>query len=135
VNWLNHMFSQSSLKVICLILLLDGSFDVCATCWGDLKCVVVMLERSPPHLFLYLLLFYRKNKKNRQGLYQLKYWRALSLLLLFFILFVYHYYYYYYYYYKFLFYFMCSPNFLSFNINKAKVEFAKINIALIYLHY
>ena len=29
---------------------------------------------------------------------------------------------------------MCSPNFLSFSINKAKVKFEKINIALIYLH-
>ena len=29
---------------------------------------------------------------------------------------------------------MGSPNFLSFSINKAKVKFAKINIALIYLH-
>ena len=33
------------------------------------------------------------------------------------------------------FYFMCSPNFLSFSINKAKVKFTKINIALIYLYY
>jgi hypothetical protein len=31
-------------------------------CWGDLLCVVVMLERSPPHLFFIPALFLAKKK-------------------------------------------------------------------------
>jgi hypothetical protein len=53
-------FSQSISRVICFILLQVGSFDVVQRVGGDLKCMVVMLERSSPHLLLSLLLFNRE---------------------------------------------------------------------------
>jgi hypothetical protein len=44
--------------IICSVLLHDVLFDVlCNVLVGDLKCMFVMHERSPPHLFLYLRFF------------------------------------------------------------------------------
>jgi hypothetical protein len=49
-------------RTFCFVLLHVGLFNVlCNILVGDLKCVLVMLERSPPHLFLYL--FYSNEKK------------------------------------------------------------------------
>jgi len=49
---------------ICLVLLarwiVRGLHNVLV---GDLKCVLVVLERSPPHLFLYLFLFDKEKQK------------------------------------------------------------------------
>ena len=41
---------------------------------GDLECVLVVLERSPPHLFVYLFLF--DKERNEQALYRPKHRRA-----------------------------------------------------------
>ena len=82
---------------------------LCNTLVGDLECVLVMLERSPPHLFLYLFYLIKKNKKEtkkgstNRNTSEPKF---------------YYYYYYlfvYYFIYIYLFYFICSPNFLSFS--------------------
>ena len=43
--------------IICPVLLHDVLCDVlCNVLVGDLKCIFVMHERSPPHLFLYLFI-------------------------------------------------------------------------------
>ena len=50
--------------IICLVLLHDVLFDVlCNVLVGDLKCMFVMYERSPPHLYLYLSFFYRQHMR------------------------------------------------------------------------
>ena len=43
---------------------------ICATCWGRSRTVVVELDSSPPHLFLYL--FYSSKSGNKQGLYRFR---------------------------------------------------------------
>ena len=48
---------------------------ICATCWGRSRIVVVELDSSPPHLFLYL--FYSSKSRNKQGLY--RFWTPGSL--------------------------------------------------------
>jgi len=85
-------------KVIYSVLLCVRSFDVVQSVGGDLECVLVMLERSFPHLFLYLFYLIKRNKSgNKQGLYQLKTLGSLN-----FIIIIITFYYYYYYYYIFL---------------------------------
>jgi hypothetical protein len=117
----NQGFSQSSLKpFVPSFCALDHSM-LCNVLGGDLECVLVMLERSPPHLFLYLFYLIKRNKsENKQGLYQSKtlgrlnfiiiiitfYFCYLLLLLLYFLI---------------LFYVFTQ----LFSINKAKVKFAK----------
>jgi hypothetical protein len=125
--WLNQGFNQSSLKpYVQSFCSLDYSM-LCNVLGGDLECMLVMLERSPPYLCLYLFYLIKRNKsKNKQGLYRSKTMGSLNFIIIFYLLLLLLL--------LFLFYFMCSPNFLSFSINKAKVKFAIISIALFYLH-
>jgi len=51
-------------KAICPILLYDTRPRLCNVLVGDLRCVFIMHERSPPHLFLYLFYLINKNKKR-----------------------------------------------------------------------
>jgi hypothetical protein len=65
-----------SLKLSVLSFCMVYCSLLCNMLVGDLKCAFVVLERSPPYLFLYLLYFQQinKNKRNRnkQGLYRLE---------------------------------------------------------------
>jgi hypothetical protein len=54
-------------ETICLILhawwIVQG---LCNVLVGDLEFVLIVLERSPPHLFLYLFLFDKEKQKRKQ---------------------------------------------------------------------
>jgi hypothetical protein len=52
-------------EVICHVLLHDNRPRLCNVLVEDLGCVVVPLERSPPHLFLYLHLFSKEKQRQK----------------------------------------------------------------------
>jgi hypothetical protein len=55
--WLDQRFSQPSLGPSVSSFCMLGNLMLCNVLVEDLECVLVMLERSSPHLFLYLSLF------------------------------------------------------------------------------
>ena len=60
--WLNQRFNQSSPEpYVSSFCLLDHSM-LCNVLVGDLECVLVMPERSPLHLFLYLFILKKETK-------------------------------------------------------------------------
>ena len=107
---------------------------LCNVLVGDLECVFIMIERSPPHLLLYLLLLNKEKQKKQTskgstGLNTEEPKTYLLLLLLFFcyllLLLLYF----------FILFYVFTQTFCHFSIIKARAKFAKINIALIYLHH
>ena len=69
--WLNRGSANPSLEsYVSSFYKLDHSMLCNMLGREDLKCVVVMFERSSSHLFLYLLLFNKKQKMEQQGLYR-----------------------------------------------------------------
>jgi hypothetical protein len=64
VVWLNQKFSQPSLEPFVLSFYMMDHSGLCNMLVGDLECVHVVLERSPPYLFLYLFYLIKKNKKE-----------------------------------------------------------------------
>ena len=98
---------------ICPVFLHVGSVDVCAMCWWEISNVCSSCLTDLPHTYYYTCFYLtKKNKRNRQAR-ALPAWtpRSLKLIYYYYCSFFVIYYYYYYYYYKFLFYFICSPNF------------------------
>ena len=64
----DQRFSPFSLELFFLSFCMLDCPMLCNMLVGDLECVVVPLERSPLHLFLYLHFFSRKNKdRNNKG--------------------------------------------------------------------
>ena len=101
------------------------SIDVCATCWWEISNVCSSCLRNLPHSYCCTCFYLtKKNKKKQTRALPAKTLGSLNFIIII-ITFIFVIYYY------ILFYFMCSPNFLSFSINE--VKFAKINKALIYL--
>ena len=64
VVWLNQRFNHPSLNFILLVLQYVVPSEFVQHVGGDLERLVVELESSPPHLFLYL--FYSSKQKWRQ---------------------------------------------------------------------
>ena len=121
---------------ICSILLLVRSFDVVQCVGGRSRMCVRHAWEISPTLIVVLGFYLTKKSKMKQTrtlpveiLGSLNFIIIITFILLFIITIII---------FSFIIiiiiYFMCSPNLLSFSINKAKVKFAKINIALIYLH-
>ena len=57
-------FYRPSLEACVVSFCMSAHPMLCNTLWGDLVWVVVEVERSPPHLFLYL--FYSKQKETKK---------------------------------------------------------------------
>jgi hypothetical protein len=53
-------------EAACPILLHDDRSRLCNVLVGDLKCVHVILERYPPHLFLYLFYLMKEKQRRKQ---------------------------------------------------------------------
>ena len=64
VVWLNQRFNHPSLNLIHPVLQCVVPSEFVQHVGGDLERVVVELDSSPPHLFLYL--FYSSKQKWRQ---------------------------------------------------------------------
>ena len=70
VVWLNQRFNHPSLNLIHPVLQCVVPSEFVQHVGGDLERVVVELDSSPPHLFLYL--FYSSKSGNKQGLYRFR---------------------------------------------------------------
>ena len=125
--WLNQRFSQFSLESSVLSFYMIYYLMFCATCWWEISSVCSLCKRDLPHTYSCTYLFNQRKtkKKTNKGSTGLSIGEPKS------------------YYYFLFFYFIITINIflfyvftelLSFSINKAKVKFAKINIALIYLY-
>ena len=70
VAWSNQGFGHSSLDSFRPALQRVGSSMLCIVIGGEIsnRFVIGDLGRSPPHLFLYLALFKRKNRSGDKGL-------------------------------------------------------------------
>jgi len=69
VVWLNQRFNHPSLNLIHPVLQCVVPSEFVQHVGGDLERVVVELDSSPPHLFLYLF-YSSKQNGNKQGLYR-----------------------------------------------------------------